>query len=821
MKILFRLLCGAALAGLISMPVSAQEVAAEEAAEKAVEKPAVETTAPKKKTNPFMAGEIVVREKSIAAIDDASTTTEITDAEIEARRDKTLYDSIGMVPGVTTYQSQKGSSSFDMRGFSSDKLAILVDGIPFEEVYYGGGGDMARISVLNVSKIVVNRGVTSALYGTLGMLGTVNVVTKRPEKLFAKLDTEYGQFDNYTISVAQGAALGKFYCWVTASIQNSGGYEISNRLTWQKRMDMFNRFCQYWMYGKTLNDIWLQSAFHYLNDRGRWDHADYRRYSLGAKAGYNFTDKVEAGVSVQYYSSTQHFNAYYPNTLPTYDPGSSGGPAFKTPSGSAYNTDGRSSIFVNQYFNWVYDYRYTIAPYVRAELGDFMLLGNLFFMRQYNDLNSYFNQNRSITFPPSLYNYSSFSVSMPWAARPYSSDTVHSIFDDNAYGFYLIPSYKLGTWNKLSMAFNGRIENHRKYEKANEDLRAPNILRLMGEDRYIVKRMQMKYATVAIEDEAKLNTPIGGLALTAGVSYDAQEMTKYRLRSNNRINNTLNQMVGGYIPRSNEDIWGTRDSFNPVAGLVYEPLKNLMKLRAAFAKKVEFPSMSTYGGVETQALDFNMKPERSYNYSAGFELTFLDGELSYRSDYFYSLFKDKIEKIWDTTKAPDDFYYSNIEGRISQGLENTVKYSRKKIFNVVDLDVSFCYVFIHSRNRDDSSLTYGDYVENTPEHQLILQLGLEFFTRTGLTVWGQHTRGMRKYVMAAPVPDGTPAYFSTVYYRAAHLHNPFMLNVKISQKIWENFELYVMCKNVLDDYNADAFSPGPGRMFYFGGSAQL
>lgn len=811
MKILFRILLCAALAGLGPVASFAQE----EGAEKAADKPAVETGAQKKKARAFEAGEIVVREKAIAAIDDASTTTEITDAEIEARRDKTLYDSIGMVPGVTTYQSQKGSSSFDMRGFSSDKLAILVDGIPFEEVYYGGGGDMARISVLNVSKIVVNRGVSSALYGTLGMLGTVNVVTKRPEKLFAKVDAEYGQFNNYTLSVAQGAPIGKFFYWVTASIQNSGGYEISNKLTWQKRMDMFNRFCQYWMYGKTLNDIWLQSAFHYLNDRGKWDHADYRRYSLGAKAGYNFTDKIEAGVSAQYYSSTQHFNAYNPNTLPTYDDSTA---QFEIPrdapaNRSAYLNDGRSSIFVNQYFNWVKDYRYTIAPYVRAEFGNFSLLGNVFFMRQYNDLNSYFNQNRTLTFPPSLYDYSN--------GRPYSNDTVHSIFDDNAYGFYFIPSYRFGTWNKLSMAFNGRIENHRKYDKAIADLRAPNVLRLMGEDRYIVKRMQMRYATVAIEDEAKLNTPIGGLALTAGVSWDAQEMTKYRIRSNNTINNTFNQMIGGYTPRSNEDIWGTRDAFNPVAGLVYEPLKNLLKFRAAFAKKVEFPSMNTYGGVETQALDFNMKPERSYNYSAGFELTFFNGELSYRSDYFYSLFKDKIEKIWDTTKAPDDFYYSNVEGRISQGLENTVKYTRKKILNIVDLDVSFCYAFIRSRNRDDSSLTYGDYVENTPEHQFILQLGLEFFTRTGLTVWGQHTRGMRKYVMESPVPDGTPAYFSTVYYRAAHLHNPFMLNVKISQKIWEHFELYIMCKNVLDDYNADPFSPGPGRMFYLGGSAQL
>jgi len=48
-----------------------------------------------------------------------------------------------------------------------------------------------------------------------------------------------------------------------------------------------------------------------------------------------------------------------------------------------------------------------------------------------------------------------------------------------------------------------------------------------------------------------------------------------------------------------------------------------------------------------------------------------------------------------------------------------------------------------------------------------------------------------------------------------------MFNVKVSQKIMENYEVYVMCKNIFDDYNADPFNPGPGRMFYFGGGAKF
>lgn len=35
-----------------------------------------------------------------------------------------------------------------------------------------------------------------------------------------------------------------------------------------------------------------------------------------------------------------------------------------------------------------------------------------------------------------------------------------------------------------------------------------------------------------------------------------------------------------------------------------------------------------------------------------------------------------------------------------------------------------------------------------------------------------------------------------------------MFNVKLSQKIMEKFEFYVLCKNIFDDYNGDPFNPG-------------
>ncbi len=54
----------------------------------------------KKKTSTFTLGEIIVRDRAIANIEDATTTTEITAKDIEARNNKNLADALEMVPGL-------------------------------------------------------------------------------------------------------------------------------------------------------------------------------------------------------------------------------------------------------------------------------------------------------------------------------------------------------------------------------------------------------------------------------------------------------------------------------------------------------------------------------------------------------------------------------------------------------------------------------------------------------------------------------------------------------------------------------------------------
>jgi len=72
---------------LYSQDTVKEDAAAEKTAEKSAEKK-------KNPTKAFEMGEIVVKDRAIANIEDASTTTEITEKDIKARGDKTLDQSL-------------------------------------------------------------------------------------------------------------------------------------------------------------------------------------------------------------------------------------------------------------------------------------------------------------------------------------------------------------------------------------------------------------------------------------------------------------------------------------------------------------------------------------------------------------------------------------------------------------------------------------------------------------------------------------------------------------------------------------------------------
>lgn len=793
------LLIMASAAALLAQDAAQPQAQVQQETKKEVKQPASNGT------TAFTLGEIVVRDRNIPNIEDASTTTDISGKDIENRGDKSLADTLQMVPGLTVSQHAKGFTGFQLRGQDHERVAILVDGIPILDPYYGGNNiDISSIPVSNVSHVVVNRGAASALYGALGATGSINIVSKQPEKLTAAAKVEYGQHQNYTINAEAGAPIGNFYAWVTASIQNSNGYEISEDLTYSKRLSWFNKLSSYQVYGKTLADITLPALSNYLNDDGIWNNTSYRKYNASARVGYNITDKMEVGVSTAWYSNEIEANTFQDNSLATYksDTSSWSKPVDTPANKSNYAVTNKSSVFTNRAFYWPEDTRLTISPYFRAQWGDLSLRINTFFIRQHNELEGYFSQDRSNTwmFPGST---------------PYKGNT-QSIYEETSFGFFILPTYKLTSWNTIALSLHFRSEIHDKYETALDSTSA--FATTLGTGEIHVLEIRADYITLAIEDQMHFNTAMGAFNISLGISYDAQNLSTLRCFPEDGSNSLKDYTMAA----DDSTIWGTRDSFNPVIAAVYDPIADLLRLRTAFAMKTNFPSLTVYNDIGAQIVedgeagDTGLEPERIYSFNIGFELFFIDRAISFRTDYFYTRIKDKIESVYDPTRTFD--VYTNIDGVTTQGVENTLETSFSRLFGIVDLRSSLSYIYSHARNDSVDFLTMGEEVEEVPSHQFIWQIALNFITKTSLTLWGSHTRNQVVYVMDSN-PSGTT--FNSDYYTTVELHNPFMLHAKVQQELPFNTYVYVMCKNILDDYDANPLNPGPGRMFYFGGGGRL
>ncbi|MFJ2994996.1 TonB-dependent hemoglobin/transferrin/lactoferrin family receptor [Pandoraea sp. NPDC087047] len=122
----------------------------------------------------------------------------ITDQDLEEQQAQDIKEALRYEPGVTVRRSayrptsaaqgggRDGNSSINIRGLEGNRVAIFEDGIRMPSSYsFGpleaGRGDYASMDLLR--RIEILRGPASSLYGSDGLTGVVNFLTKDPQDL--------------------------------------------------------------------------------------------------------------------------------------------------------------------------------------------------------------------------------------------------------------------------------------------------------------------------------------------------------------------------------------------------------------------------------------------------------------------------------------------------------------------------------------------------------------------------------------------------------------------------------------------------------------
>lgn len=745
---------------------------------------------------------VIVRESRIVEprknIEKTTTTTEVSDTDIQETSAKVLKDVLYQIPGIQVSTQRKGTTQFTLRGYDMSKVAMLVDGIPLIETY-SGSMDIDNIGLLDISEIVVSRGTTSALYGTRGSAGSINMVTRTPEAVETKVAMEFGEHGNHVASVSNGAPVGRFYYYLSALYDKSSGYKISGKLDRKTREEWLKKLSRYDLYGFTLDDIYSHpgssAAVYYLGDTGRWDHTEHEKYKFNGKIGFHAYPGLEIGLTSFYNLTDMKSSSYFTDMRSMYTYNSyTDEKDWRLPD-TTYILRNRSNLWPR------YD-DYAVSPFVNYRDGAFSLKANGFLYEQ---------DNKYLAYDDPLGNVLAFNrdeVTMTW-----------SIWTDRTTGFNVYPSFELSPQNTLNLALTYYLCSHKEEEQA-YNAESTDTLKNYGPGKYETMNIEAAYLTLAAEEELKLRDD---MSLTLGLSYDAQDLRQFQKKiaiAGNR------DMVDQYQAKDDSMFWGTRDALNPVAGILYEPVRDFLTLRASASRKTSFPTLRAYSKTlspyqdnsELGSRDVQIKPERIINANAGARISLFDGGLILGGDYFFSAYDDKITSVYITKS--DDYIYRNIDSATTHGTELSCDFYLSDLFKVADVSVLSTYTYTFSRNEadvDDSFVNKGDRFENQPWHKFTLDLRTQFKTGTSLNIFGNMEINQIQYVMAS-VPDNDDA-FSTSYFYARKLHDPVKIDVKLAQKIKEKYEVYVMCQNILDDYNADPFNPGPGRSWYAGFNA--
>ncbi len=124
-------------------------------------------------------GTIIVSAEALREFDLLAGTDVIEGEELDANMDGQLGEILTSIPGVTATGFAPGASRPILRGFSGERVKVLVDGIGAIDVSNTSADHAVSIDPLTAESIEVLRGPAVLLYGSQAIGGAVNVIDKR------------------------------------------------------------------------------------------------------------------------------------------------------------------------------------------------------------------------------------------------------------------------------------------------------------------------------------------------------------------------------------------------------------------------------------------------------------------------------------------------------------------------------------------------------------------------------------------------------------------------------------------------------------------
>lgn len=132
--------------------------------------------------NTFTLGEIQISAPQDETLSTGGSVIDLKDIRLHDR--ETVASALTLAPGVNLgYIGGRAEQVVFVRGFDRLQVPVYIDGIP-TYVPYDGNIDLGRFTTYDLSRIQVDKGFASLLYGPNTLGGAINLVTRRPVQEF-------------------------------------------------------------------------------------------------------------------------------------------------------------------------------------------------------------------------------------------------------------------------------------------------------------------------------------------------------------------------------------------------------------------------------------------------------------------------------------------------------------------------------------------------------------------------------------------------------------------------------------------------------------
>jgi outer membrane cobalamin receptor len=157
-----------------------------------------------------------------------ATVTTITSTAIQEMQPLDLSEVIRYAPGTSVTVGAKGEYVLKLRGIDSSRIALLVDGVPIVEPYFGTF-DLKTVSAGGIQSMQITTGPSSVLDGPNTLGGIVNVITRRPgPEPTATVSFSLGDRNTRTTGAETSVQINKIGVVASAYLEDSDGFSFTD-----------------------------------------------------------------------------------------------------------------------------------------------------------------------------------------------------------------------------------------------------------------------------------------------------------------------------------------------------------------------------------------------------------------------------------------------------------------------------------------------------------------------------------------------------------------------------------------------------------------